>query len=52
MVDGNENEGMRIGISRDVEGMIYPPSGYGVPIPYHRIANPNTNIWVSGSDSC
>ena len=31
-----------MGISRGVEGMIYPPSGYGVPIPYHKMTSPNT----------
>ena len=45
-IRGMGMEGMRMGMSRGVEGMIYPPSGNEVPIPYNRIANLNTNTWV------
>ena len=37
---------MEMGIPRAVQGLIYSLSGYGVPIPYYKMANPNTNTWV------
>ena len=45
---GNGNEGSR---NEGYENEYPPLSGNGVPIPYHKMANPNTSIWVWGSDS-
>ncbi|XP_063936215.1 uncharacterized protein LOC135147254 [Daucus carota subsp. sativus] len=33
-------------IPRCMEGMIYPSIGNEVPIPYHKIINPNSKTWV------
>lgn len=63
MVGANRNQesecGMAMGVNgnnmvfpRGIEGMIYTPRGNEVPILYNKYANPNTNIWDWGSNSC